>query len=297
MAIRVTIPEGQSSAKTSDLYQWDYGQVLEIEAPDNLPAALEVHFACRGMSEAVIHACSATNKLASVRIPDQCLETGNEITAWVYEINGTMGRTLYRITIPVIARTRPSRGESTPVEVQDPYTQMITAVNEAVGQIVDGRIVVAKAENATSAESATQANNAASASFAVSANAAQFATVAERDQRGDVIHEKYVSFKGGFTQYDASMAPPYMLPAGSYQFKVRISDVDRYAILDVASSGTSEVLLDVGFGSLVDPEFIVTILQVVDGVPHLWFRKREEWTSADHLTEYPNLPIFFRKLN
>lgn len=171
MAIKAEFLTGQTEKRLSPLYQWDYGQTLEIEAP-NLPTIIEVHFACPAMTEAVVHTCSCVNGVAAVAIPDQCLEQEREITAWVYEVEGTSGRTLYRVFIPIIARTRPSRGESIPVEVQDPYTQLITEVNEAVGKIANGDIMVGHAAKATSADRATQADNASSAAHATSADRA-----------------------------------------------------------------------------------------------------------------------------
>lgn len=275
MAIKVTIPEGQTHVKASDLYQWDYGQVLEIEAP-KLPTVLEVHFACREMSEAVIHTCSAVNNVASVVIPDQCLENASEITAWVYEIDGTAGRTLYRITIPVIARTRPSRGESIPVEVQDSYTQLITEVNEAVGKIANGEIVVAKAAHATSADRAQQADNASSAASAASANFATRAATADGYQKAD---------RGAFL-------PTMYLPAAAtgdvYQFKVTIDGLDCYAILTRAAGKTAQASL----GWIKGTEEKHYILRVTDSTTTVWSLT----PGAEMALERTDLAVYFRQI-
>lgn len=275
MAIKVTIPEGQTHAKASDLYQWDYGQVLEIEAP-KLPTVLEVHFACREMSEAVIHTCSAVNNVASVVIPDQCLENASEITAWVYEIDGTAGRTLYRITIPVIARTRPSRGESIPVEVQDSYTQLITEVNEAVGKIANGEIVVAKAAHATSADRAQQADNASSAASAASANFATRAATADGYQKAD---------RGAFQpiMYLASVADGSVC-----QFKVTIDSVVCYAVLSCEAGKTSQTSL----GWIKGTEEKHYILRVTDGTATVWSLT----PGAQTAMERTDLTVYFRQI-
>jgi hypothetical protein len=169
MAIKAKFAEGATSATTKSLFQWDYGQKLEIEAAD-LPATFEVHFSCRGMSEAAVVPCSATNGVAIVTVPDRCLEQSAEITAWVYEIEGESGTTTKVITIPVVARARPSTGDEVPASAVDKYTELITAVNAALAALRDGTVTVAKATNAASADYATSAGNAGTTNFAVQAN-------------------------------------------------------------------------------------------------------------------------------
>ena len=46
MAIKVVFPTGASSITVAGLYQWDYGQTLEIECPEIGSEIVEVHFAC-----------------------------------------------------------------------------------------------------------------------------------------------------------------------------------------------------------------------------------------------------------
>lgn len=271
MAIKAEFLAGQTEKRLSPLYQWDYGQTLEIEAP-NLPTIIEVHFACPAMTEAVVHTCSCVNGVAAVAIPDQCLEQEREITAWVYGVEGTSGRTLYRVFIPVIARTRPSRGESVPIEVSDTYTQLITEVNEAVSKIADGEITVALAAKATSADRATQADNASSAAHATSADratqadsatmasyapSAMSALIAEqankatladsatnadladkatKDGDGRTISTTYARSASDFAQNSS-------LLDGVYQFKVDIFDTVCYAVLPIISGTTTQASL------------------------------------------------------
>ena len=46
MAIKAVFKSGEKAVTVPGLYQWDYGQVLEIESVE-LPAAnVEVHFSC-----------------------------------------------------------------------------------------------------------------------------------------------------------------------------------------------------------------------------------------------------------
>lgn len=244
MAIKAEFLAGQTEKRLSPLYQWDYGQTLEIEAP-NLPTIIEVHFACPAMTEAVVHTCSCVNGVASVAIPDQCLEQEREITAWVYEVEGTSGRTLYRVFIPIIARTRPSRGESVPIEVSDTYTQLITEVNEAVSKIANGEIMVATAAKATSADRATQADNASSAAMATSAtfattagvaNSAGYATTADKDGSGRTIASTYLRCAADFMQSST-------YSDGLFLFAVLIENTQCFAFLPIISGATTQASL------------------------------------------------------
>lgn len=240
MAIKVKFSQGQTEAKATALHQWDYGQVLEIESSE-LPTIVEVHFACRSMSEAVRHVCSANNGVAAVAIPNRCLEQAENITAWVYEIDGSTGTTIMTITIPVIARTRPSRDDEVPQEITDNYTELIGEVNEAVEALTAGSVTAAKAKvadyatNATSASNASTAATATSAAYATRAGTANTATNAVNDNNGDPIHTTYASFKDAFTAYTAGA----ILAGGTYQFRVLINGEYLHTILTIGSGNTS----------------------------------------------------------
>lgn len=178
MVIKARFTEGVTSVTTKSLYQWDYGQKLEIESAD-LPATFEVHFACPNMKEAAVVPCSATNGVGVVTIPNKCLEQSSSITAWVYEINGEAGSTTKVITIPVTARVRPSGNEDVPQHIEDKYTEVISLLNDALNSLRNGTTVVAKAASAESAVYAASSGNAASATHAESATQAQNASVAQ----------------------------------------------------------------------------------------------------------------------
>lgn len=169
MAIKAHFPAGENTITVNGLYQWDYGQVLEIEAVDMGSETVEVHFACANMSEAIVRPCTLTVGVGTVTIPDDCLEQSSPITAWVYEIVGTQGKTRKVITLPIVARTRPSVARDIPQEVSNRYTELITEVNEAVNALESGNVIAKRAENATLADRATSAGNASSANYAVSA--------------------------------------------------------------------------------------------------------------------------------
>jgi hypothetical protein len=246
MAIKVTFSQGQTEAKASALHQWDYGQQMEIEAPD-LPTAFEVHFACQGMNEAIIHSCTAVGGVATVDIPNRCLEQSNSVTAWVYEIYGSTGTTIKTITIPVISRTRPSRSNEIPQDISDRYTELITEVEDAVGEITNGNVMVARAAKATSSDRALTADSASTAAYAQNANyatSAGTATSASKtsyDHLGDLIATKYASFKDSFTAYTTGA----LLAAGTYQFKILVAGVYLYGFVTI--TGKEAAYCDLGW--------------------------------------------------
>ena len=145
MALIAMIPSGMTEITVNGLHQWDYGQQLEIHATD-LPGLVEVHFAYAGMTDAVVRPCDMVGGVGTVAIPDACLEQTAPIMAWVYEKDGATGATVKTITLKVTPRARPTASAAPPPETIDQYTEAVTAMNEAVGKVADGRITAAKAE-------------------------------------------------------------------------------------------------------------------------------------------------------
>lgn len=250
MVIKVTLPAGMSSASVSGLHQWDYGQVLEIESPD-LPSIIEVHFSCQGMTEATVRSCSVVDGVASVTIPDECLEQSQPITAWVYEIEGTQGRTTKTITLPVISRIRPRRSETIPVEIADAYTELITKVNELIESIAGGGVTVGHAETATNANYAASAGVAHTATNAATAN---YATTAEK---AHTLTQTLPPEKGG-TGYTSLVELSAALGVGqggggSLDYA---TNAGHASTADSAGYATSAGALDTPFGYRYDYSYI-----------------------------------------
>ena len=175
MAIKVYFSENQRDVTVGGLYQWDFGQVLEIECPELGSEIMEVHFASTGMNEAIVRSCSFAVGIGTVTIPDQCLEQASPITAWIYSVSGTQGHTVKTITLPITARTRPSTSREVPQEYLNLYGEALAEINEAVNKLENGEIIATQATHAVSADNATTATNAVSASYATSAGSAQSA--------------------------------------------------------------------------------------------------------------------------
>lgn len=114
-------------AITAPVYQYDYGQVLQIVGLD-LPTAYEVQFASDDDTETK----TSIGNADGVVIPDEYLLKAQDITAYIYLHTGADdGETEYQIHIPVVDRPEPSDIEPTPVQ-QDAITQTIAELNSAV---------------------------------------------------------------------------------------------------------------------------------------------------------------------
>lgn len=144
MNIVAKFPLGVTENTVHGLHQWDYGRQLEIHA-DDLPAMVEIHFACLGMKVAVVRTCSAVDGVVTATIPDICLEQTAPIVAWVYAINGTEGATIKTLTLPITQRARPELEPSIPRDNSDAYTDFVNQVNKAVGDLKDGSVTVERA--------------------------------------------------------------------------------------------------------------------------------------------------------
>ena len=146
--ITVTV-DGFSKITSCPLYQWDYGQILKIEGI-TLPGSYEVHF-----SQASAN-CTVLGDSDGVQIPDAYLQIASDITAYLYLHQGEDdGETVYQITIPVIARPKPSNGAPTPVQV-DVITQAIATLNTAIEDCGDA-VTDAQGYAHDASESADQA--------------------------------------------------------------------------------------------------------------------------------------------
>lgn len=112
---------------TRPLYQYDYGQILQLTGHE-LPPAYEVHFANAGDSTSKTQIGGADG----VSIPDEYLESGAAIHVWLFLHAGPNdGETKAMIIIPVKTKAKTGDEEPVPVE-QSVITQAIAALNDGV---------------------------------------------------------------------------------------------------------------------------------------------------------------------
>ena len=167
---------GLREVTTAPLWQYDYGQILQITGLD-LPQAFEVHFSnSRKSGETVTQI--GTN--GAVTIPDMYLTSGADIYAFVFLHDGlTDGETEYVIKIPVRERPEPSDIEPTP-EQQDVITEAIAVLNDAVEQTGEDKAATAALAEAAAASSlvATEAAQSAQGSATSASSSASTASTA-----------------------------------------------------------------------------------------------------------------------
>lgn len=125
--IKIKLAFGEVSRSNLPLYQFDYGQILQIEGVE-LPDAYEVHF-----SNSVIGTSkTSVGNADGVSIPDEFLLSGEDIHLWLFLHTGEDdGETEYEGLIKVYRRAEPTDIQPTPVQ-QDVITQTIAALNAAV---------------------------------------------------------------------------------------------------------------------------------------------------------------------
>lgn len=188
MSLKAFIPSGQTALTVNGLHQWDYGQKLEIH-DDDLPTLIEVHFACVGMTEAVVRSCNVVQGVAEAAIPDQCLEQTAPITAYIYEVGEDSGATTKVLVLTVSPRPRPQIAGTLTPAITDKYTELIAAVNEQVAALKAGNVTVARALTADTAAQATKAATADKATEADWATGADKADAAADAAVADVAGE------------------------------------------------------------------------------------------------------------
>jgi hypothetical protein len=135
--IAYAVFENCSKAVTNALWQYDYGQVLQISGIE-LPETFEVHLCNRGNNATI----TQIGQNYQVSIPDEFLTNPTWIDAYIFLHSGLDdGETVYSISIPVSARPMPTDDEPTPEE-QSAITQAIAALNDAVQTVQSAAIIV-----------------------------------------------------------------------------------------------------------------------------------------------------------
>lgn len=124
--ITAIFAEGETKTAVSGLWQWDYGQVLQVEGLTDLPENTEFHFAQNGESVTAIG--TTTDDVCTVSIPDSMLQGTSRITAYIYLHSGDDdGETEYEIRLPIKSRTQPETYDEDDPEIQAEYTALVQA--------------------------------------------------------------------------------------------------------------------------------------------------------------------------
>lgn len=121
---------GSNKTTTAFRYQYDYGQRLQF-AGIELPATYTVHFSnyIDNVAKKVL------GDSTGVDIPDEYLETGLPVYAWVYLHTGENdGETVYEVTIPVRKRSEPVDETPTPAQ-QSIIDQLVETVSDVEDRV------------------------------------------------------------------------------------------------------------------------------------------------------------------
>ena len=123
------------------LFQWDYGQTLQLEGIE-LPTAYQVDFS---NFEYCGNSIPQIGGADGVTVPVDVLITGRDVYAFVWIQNAESGRTRYMAQIPVIPRPVP--------DLDDPNPEQESAIAQAIAALNAG-VAAAEAAQATAEQSA-----------------------------------------------------------------------------------------------------------------------------------------------
>lgn len=143
----------KNTYKAESLYQWDVNQELKIYGL-SLSSIPEIHFTNEAMTRAIVRQASMDSAgVITVNVPNSLLQKPYKIKAYVCIYSGNTFESLYKIEIPVKARTQP--GDYTLVNDEEVYS-----FNALENQIVNA---LSRLDKETS--TATSALNAATVTY------------------------------------------------------------------------------------------------------------------------------------
>lgn len=130
--VTANFSNGGRQSITRKLYQYDYGQIINIKGL-NLPKTFEVHISnSNKASKAQIY----TGNNDQIEIPNKFLLSGEDIYLWIFlHSTATDGQTRYTITIPVQKKPKPE-SEEEPTEVErNTIDQLIAALENNLNEM------------------------------------------------------------------------------------------------------------------------------------------------------------------
>lgn len=147
--VQVVFSKGEQTCQSGKLWQWDYGQVLQIIGLDLSRA--EVHFCNDNQSSAwTVPAQVTESGVIHAEIPNKLLESGAGIRAYVYVSDDSSGETVQYMYLNVRPRPRPDtydppkdktiwdeiveklNTKADDLQLEDGYIQLLSG-NEPVG--------------------------------------------------------------------------------------------------------------------------------------------------------------------
>ena len=119
------------------LWQWDYGQDLMVSGIPFAESVTEIHFSVAGSEASIVLPRMQEGKLTA-RIPNELLEIGCDLKAYLYVADQESGETVRTIRMPVNRRPKPE-DYSSPAEKNLLRKLVDDIKNKADGlQLVEG---------------------------------------------------------------------------------------------------------------------------------------------------------------
>ena len=140
---------------TAPVWQYNYGQKLEIDGIPNLPSTFEIHYS-NSKSRGTAKRWIGYNGVVDVL--DEYFRSGADIWGFIFLHEGEDdGQTEYVIHIPVKERSEAEDSEPTPVQ-RDIVDETIAALNSAVAQTGQD-VISADASAQAASQSADEAED------------------------------------------------------------------------------------------------------------------------------------------
>ena len=134
--IKANIKSQDQTAFTRSVWQYDYGQILQITGAE-LPPAVEVQFALAEKSgETITRVATTTDGVTEVQIPNELLKRDGcmgdyFIYAFIFVSDEKSGNTKYKISIAVKKRPKPEEPTDEPEQEENLFHATVVAVNAA----------------------------------------------------------------------------------------------------------------------------------------------------------------------
>lgn len=127
--IKVIFDPDSATARISDrIYQYDYGQTLEIHGLD-LPATVAVEYTINGSAPTIDCTGTTTEGILTVPIPNEILEQSGDMKAYIRVMDAKTGSTKYIIFGMVWEREKP--GVHNTPEEEELFARTIEIVNNS----------------------------------------------------------------------------------------------------------------------------------------------------------------------
>ena len=134
--VKVNFRPGENTARITGLWQWDYGQKLEIHGLD-LPKNVSVEYSINKSEPTTDRIGITENKITVVDIPNEIMELHGDLKVYIRITHPDSGSTEYVISGRIKEREKPSGCTEPEPETENLFGKTIEAVNESAERAED----------------------------------------------------------------------------------------------------------------------------------------------------------------